>query len=89
MVPDAHRDAACVEELAGVVRVHAVRAGSRLTIDAPPGTTSVRGTAFRLALEEGGAKLDTEVLSGAVVPGRDVTWRVTVTTATASACSQK
>lgn len=50
----------------GRIVPEAVPAGSRLTVDAPPGTTSVRGTTFRLALEEGGARLDAEVLSGSV-----------------------
>lgn len=50
----------------GRVVPDAVRPGSRLTVETPPATTSVRGTSFRLALEEGGARLDTEVLVGTV-----------------------
>lgn len=43
-----------------------VARGSRLSIQAPPGTTSVRGTGFRVALPEGPARLTAETLEGAV-----------------------
>jgi hypothetical protein len=51
-----------------------VPSGSRMAVRSPPATTSVRGTSFRLALDQGAAELDTEVLTGCVTvaaQGRD------------------
>jgi hypothetical protein len=50
----------------GRVEPEGVASGSRLSILSPPATTSVRGTGFRLALEEDGRRLDAEVLEGRV-----------------------
>ncbi|MCV4784501.1 FecR family protein, partial [Escherichia coli] len=43
-----------------------VAQGSRLTIESPPGTTSVRGTSFRVGLQDEAVRLGAETLEGAV-----------------------
>lgn len=43
-----------------------VAEGSQLSILSPPGTTSVRGTSFRVAMEQNATRLQTETLRGSV-----------------------